>query len=494
MPLPDARLVASLRRWARRFAAVVIAVGALVFVGWMINSPWLDELLYGRFIMQLNTGLAFVLGGVALLAATRERAQSPASARVAFGAGAAVTAVGAFVLAEDVFGWRLKLVASSSGRMEVETAINFVLVGVALMLLPARREAAARFGQALVALAILVSLAALFGHAYSVKVFFGVTAYTKMTVSALVSFLLLCAGVLFARADRGFMAAVTRASAGGFLARRLLPAVIVVPILLGVAILAGEEIRLYNGKFGLSLLVLGCIVAFGALVSLTVRSLDRTDGARMRLAAVLLEEAERRHIARELHDEIGQSLTALKIRLAIAGDAGGLGEARALVDDLMSRVSNLSLDLRPAMLDDLGLLPALLWLFERYTAQTQIEVAFEHEGLGDRFSPESETAAFRIVQEALTNAARHSGEKRVTVRVWRAPTSATLGVQIEDRGRGFDADSALAAGKSSGLLGMRERAVALGGTLTIEARPGSGTRLHAELPLSPTHRPELAAP
>jgi signal transduction histidine kinase len=484
--LSDERLVASLRRWARRFAVVVIAVGALVFVGWMINSPGLDQALYGRFIMQLNTGLAFVLGGVALLAVTSARP------RLAFGAGAAAGAVGAFVLAEDWLGLRLRFLNSGSGRMEPETALNFVLVGAALALLAVKRDSAARLAQALAALAILVALAALFGHAYSVKVLFGVTAYTKMTVSALVSFLLLCAGVLFARADAGWMAAVTRSSAGGFMARRMLPAVIAVPILLGVLILAGEEVRLYNGKFGLSLLVLGSIVAFGALVSLTYRSLDRTDGARMRLAAVLLEEAERRHIARELHDEIGQSLTALKIRLAMAGDGAGLPEARALVDDLMSRVSNLSLDLRPAMLDDLGLLPALLWLFERYTAQTQIEVAFEHEGLDGRFSPESETAAFRIVQEALTNVARHSGEKRVTVRVWRTAGTPTLGVQVQDRGRGFDADRAIAAGRSSGLTGMRERALALGGRLTVEAAPGSGARLSAELPLDPNPRPELA--
>ena len=94
-------------------------------------------------------------------------------------------------------------------------------------------------------------------------------------------------------------------------------------------------------------------------------------------------------------------------------------QARGLVDELMTRVSNLSLDLRPAMLDDLGLLPALVWLFERYTSQTSIKVEFAHDGLDGRLSPIVETAAFRIVQEALTNVARHAAVPSVSVRVWR---------------------------------------------------------------------------
>jgi len=155
-------------------------------------------------------------------------------------------------------------------------------------------------------------------------------------------------------------------------------------------------------------------------------------------------------------------------------------QARGLVDELLQRVSNLSLDLRPAMLDDLGLLPALVWLFERYTSQTTVKVEFAHAGLDGRMSPIVETAAFRIVQEALTNVARHAGVPSVNVRVWRDGES--LSVQIADGGKGFDVAAALAAGKSSGLSGMRERAAALGGKMEIESA-SDGTRLTAELPL-----------
>jgi signal transduction histidine kinase len=160
-----------------------------------------------------------------------------------------------------------------------------------------------------------------------------------------------------------------------------------------------------------------------------------------------------------------------------------LSGARTMVDDLIARVRNLSRSLRPAMLDDLGLLPTLLWHVERYTAQTNIQVAFQHTGLkGRRFRTALETAAFRLVQEALTNVARHAQVSSVRVRIWSGQD--TLGVQIEDHGRGFDPQAPPAP--SSGIAGMRERALALGGQLTIESTPGSGTRVMAEWPLSST--------
>lgn len=220
--------------------------------------------------------------------------------------------------------------------------------------------------------------------------------------------------------------------------------------------------------------------------------LEQVRASRGRLQALSkqlldVQESERRQLARELHDEIGQVLTGLKFVLEAAGRAPAesagqrLGEAQALVNDLILRVRNLSLGLRPAMLDDLGLLPALLWLIERYTAQTQVHVDFGHNGLNRRFLPEVETAAYRIVQEALTNVARHANESEASVRLW---VDESLHLQVEDWGNGFDVDIVLAAGKSGGLVGMRERAHLLGGRLKIESVRGVGTRVEAELPLS----------
>jgi signal transduction histidine kinase len=203
---------------------------------------------------------------------------------------------------------------------------------------------------------------------------------------------------------------------------------------------------------------------------------------------VEVQEAERRSVARELHDEIGQLLTGLKLNLEMSTHAPSgqiaarLTEAWGLVNELIGRVRDLSLNLRPAMLDDLGLLPALLWHAERYTSQTNVRVGFQHGGLeGRRFSPDVETAMYRIIQEAMTNVARHAGVNQVSIRLWANPDA--LGAQIEDQGIGFDPDVTLAASGSIGLAGMRERATLLGGQLTVESKRGAGTRVTAELPL-----------
>ncbi|MBI3105525.1 MAG: GAF domain-containing protein [Candidatus Rokubacteria bacterium] len=213
-------------------------------------------------------------------------------------------------------------------------------------------------------------------------------------------------------------------------------------------------------------------------------------GELQRLTGRIVEaqEAERRRIARELHDEVGQVLIGLKLNLEASARVAGepararLRGAQVLLTDLIGRLRDLSLDLRPPMLDDLGLVPALVWLFDRYTSHTRVRVTFRHGGLeGQRFPAELETAVYRIVQEALTNAARHAGVDEVSVQLWT--TGDLFHVQVHDQGKGFDADSAPASGLSCGLGGMRERAAVLGGRLAVDSRRGAGTLVAAELPL-----------
>jgi PAS domain S-box-containing protein len=198
-----------------------------------------------------------------------------------------------------------------------------------------------------------------------------------------------------------------------------------------------------------------------------------------------VQEQERRHLARELHDEIGQLLTGLKLQLEAAdrGPAADIPErlavARDVARDLTDRVRELSLRLRPTMLDDLGLVAALRWLAERVTAQTGVRVAFRFEGCDRRFPPAVETAAYRIVQEALTNVARHAGTTEATVTL-ECPAD-ELTVTVADRGRGFDRATVRRAA-TGGLPGMRERAELLGGALTVASAPGSGVTVTARLP------------
>jgi PAS domain S-box-containing protein len=209
-----------------------------------------------------------------------------------------------------------------------------------------------------------------------------------------------------------------------------------------------------------------------------------------RLLAV--QEIERRNLACELHDQIGQMLTSLKLNLDMVSRAlpaedmpraqQPLFQTGQILEQLLQQVRDLSLDLRPAMLDDLGLLPALLAHFDRYTAQTGIQVNFKHNGIDRRYSAPLETAAFRIIQEALTNAARHAEVEQVDVRMWSDNTR--LYLLVQDEGRGFDFANASQNRNSTGISGMRQRASLLGGRLEIETKPGSGACLIAELPIA----------
>ncbi|MBI2831632.1 MAG: response regulator [Chloroflexi bacterium] len=225
----------------------------------------------------------------------------------------------------------------------------------------------------------------------------------------------------------------------------------------------------------------------GLAMDITERKRAEDELRAMSRRLVELQEKERRAIARELHDQTGQLLTALKIQLdRIAHSppekvSSFSEDAQALVNELMSQIRNMSLDLRPSMLDDLGLLPALLWHFERYTAQTHVRVDFKHSGLRERLPADVSTAAYRIVQEALTNVVRHSGVNEVSVQAWADHNA--LFVRIEDKGCGFDIET-MPASSSGGVSGIRERARLLDGKVEITSAQGAGTCILAELPYS----------
>jgi len=208
---------------------------------------------------------------------------------------------------------------------------------------------------------------------------------------------------------------------------------------------------------------------------------------------VEIQEQERRALAVELHDEVGQSLTLLRLNLDIIArlfpvdaqrDAelqSYLSSANETVVGLLEKVREISLNLRPTMLDDLGLIPALSSLSERFTSQTNIQVLLKHSGLERRYHPNLEITIFRIIQEALTNSARHADADQVSVRIWTDRNF--LRLQVQDEGVGFDVDQALQQQKTSGLSGMIERAVACGGSLEIDSTAFGGTCITGEFPL-----------
>jgi signal transduction histidine kinase len=207
------------------------------------------------------------------------------------------------------------------------------------------------------------------------------------------------------------------------------------------------------------------------------------------LSARLVEtqETERRALARELHDEVGQSLSAALIELrnlsnaqAIGATGDGTGprveSVRGLVEGTLKVVRNMSLLLRPSMLDDLGLIPALRWQAREVSRRTGLDVTVEADPESDSLPDEFKTCVYRVVQEALHNSERHSGAAAVRIQVERRPGDLLL--RITDDGKGFD----VARSHGLGLLGMEERAARLGGALRVSSIPGHGTTLEVELP------------
>lgn len=207
-----------------------------------------------------------------------------------------------------------------------------------------------------------------------------------------------------------------------------------------------------------------------------------------------IREEEKTHIARELHDELGQALTALKMDAAAI--AGELDPAQArlrkraegmkqLIDATVASVRRISADLRPVMLDNLGLAPTLEWLAQDFSGRTgiQVDLNIPEEHLG--VSGDAATAVFRIVQESLTNVARHAGASQVSVEVLQ--NNGGVVVRVCDNGKGIAEQDARKA-RSFGLLGMRERAYVLGGDFTIGRAPQGGTQIEAVIPAFGTTR------
>ncbi len=204
------------------------------------------------------------------------------------------------------------------------------------------------------------------------------------------------------------------------------------------------------------------------------------------------QESERRVIARELHDEIGQTLTAIKINLQAVNKVtrssklkSHLVDSVELVEHSLQLVRNLSLDLRPSMLDDLGLMPTLGWYINKQSQRSGINIKMNSIDLDKKLSPEIEVTCYRVTQEAINNVLRHSGAKNVKVEI--NIIDYQLRIEIKDDGKGFDVmemRKRALNGNSIGVLGMQERVELAGGELSIYSSPENGTKVIACFPLS----------
>jgi len=216
------------------------------------------------------------------------------------------------------------------------------------------------------------------------------------------------------------------------------------------------------------------------------RSFDQLRALAARLESV--REEERKRVAREIHDQLGQALTAIKLDLSSL--VRGLPASHSpvlekgipllrLVDETIQSVRRISAELRPGMLDDLGLAATVEWAAEEFATRTGTKCHLDLAAEQIAIDSETATAVFRIFQETLTNVARHANASEVSVRL--AQEDGDLTLEVHDNGRGIGQDE-LAKASSLGILGMRERALLLGGTLTITGEPGKGTTVRIQIP------------
>jgi signal transduction histidine kinase len=303
--------------------------------------------------------------------------------------------------------------------------------------------------------------------------------YPALTVCALIC-LLIGATVLFAWSPRRVLV-LSLATCTGF-------------AVVGAQVMSAAA---PGARFGLAF---GALVVGAAIALASARVLERlrtglarrqSDLAALSARLMSAQEEERRKLSRELHDEFGQSLTAVNAHLWLIerhppADAAGLSartaEARALVSRTLSAMRELSQLLRPAVLDQFGLVPSLDDHLKAFAERHRIAVSFSADGLPDRLPPEVETALYRITQEALTNVARHAQAKRV--RVALAAREGELRLDVEDDGVGFPARGA-GTRPGTGLIGIRERVRALGGTVVFQS--GKGARLRVRVPMLAEH-------
>lgn len=261
-----------------------------------------------------------------------------------------------------------------------------------------------------------------------------------------------------------------------------------------------DRIKRAEGQFRRTLLTISLAsvligVAVAAFTVLYIRRLERLSGEvrselkRLSQHVVRTQEIERRNISRELHDEVGQMLTGLRMELANldvpalqqnTADYQRLQEAKRLTERTLQCVRNLSMLLRPSMLDDLGLSPALQWQAREFSRRSGMPIRVDIEGDVDTVPDEIRTCVYRVVQEALTNVLRHADARRINLIVRR--DGDRISVVIEDDGKGFDpARSKRAPG--IGLVGLKERVAELSGVTDIRSAPGRGTHVSVCLPV-----------
>ncbi|MBV9126358.1 MAG: methyl-accepting chemotaxis protein [Planctomycetes bacterium] len=316
----DPQLAARLRSASQVAAALVVVTGVLVLVGWVLDIDVLRSILPNYVAMKANTAIGFTLAGLALWL-RREELGTGGTLHLARGCALVVLLIGFLTLCEYLFSQdlgidqllfvdRTTVVGSAPlGRMAAVTATAFLLTGLALLLLDVERPRGVWPAQFLSLAVGLLALVGLVGYVYRVTSYYTLARFTQMAIHTVTAFLLLCAGLLCARPERGLMAVISMRSAGGTVARRLLPAAILVPLVVGWLRARGQELDLFDRDLGAALVVVVCMVFFAGLTWWNAAFVHRTD----------LERRRAEEQGRQLNDQLRQEAVARATQLEASG-------------------------------------------------------------------------------------------------------------------------------------------------------------------------------
>lgn len=507
---------------------LAIAGGVLSIVGWKLNISFLKDPFHTNFI-EPSTALCLIVAGTALILQQfdfkRWVWKIPAALCSIF-----VLLVGLLTTLEYFthldFGIDQLFLAGKlgqwnapnvlPGRLAPNTAVAFTFLGLAL-LFPKSRVGRSRLSELFSLPVLLISFLSIVGYSYKAEPLYGFGSYSSMSLQAAIFLAALSIGVLWSRSDYGIMSLVLSHDAGGIVARRLLLATIITLPLLGWLHIQAETYGILPTHFGTALLVIISVLVFAFMIvqaAYILRELDikrklaeesllrshaeleslvslRTISLRhLSMRLMRLQDEERRKIARELHDGLGQFLASLAINLdRIAKQsptsAGLVTESRAMLDQAISEMRTLSHLLHPPLLDEVGFASAATWFVEGFSKRSGIQMKLDLPSTLPRLPQSLELGLFRVLQESLTNLHRHSGSPRGDVCMHI--TKEILCLHIRDYGKGIPAtvlerwrDSGIAG---VGLAGMKERVSEFGGKLEI-MNPGDGTLVQVTVPLS----------
>lgn len=500
---PGSRLVRTLPVTAGTFA---VLGGAISLLGWVAGIPRFIDWDGNGIAIKFNAAICIISAGIALLiSAFFPERKTPI--RV-FGCVAAVIA--AATLFQHLTGIDLRIdtlffdevpnasAATTPGRMGPPASISLLILGLALILATFRR--ARSMAAALGLGALFVATLPLIGYLFGANQLYSLPRATSVAFQTALMLFVLAFGVVALIKDKGIAAALLQNDAGGVMFRSLLLPLTGVSLALGFTRVFLQEEGYVDTAFGTAIRTLVEICLLLGLMWWTAERLSRLDARSRDALKVFAEnetlrriseaqEAERKRIARDLHDHIGQQLTALRLKLGalqkktvtnqeLADEIARVSEQTKKLD---SDISLLVWQMRPGVLDSHGLASALNSLVREWSINHGINAELHATSSDRRLPPEIETNLYRIIQEALNNIVKHAYAKNVSITLNYLEDEAVL--VIEDDGIGFDPDtSRVHEAGGFGLVGMKERAAIVGGRLEIESKAGKGTTILVRVP------------